>query len=176
MAAKPCLYGYAFVSNNWKGNTMTYKSFDSEIWFPEIDALALYLDIDANDIERSKHDDLTLEADGGEYMVLTDSEADDRANEAIVQSLWAFNSSFILEQCGLPLELEDMFKAWQSKECEGCNDAMEKLIDKCCGLSDFCRAAIAADGRGHFLSQYDGNEIEQKVEETQETMYIYRTN
>ncbi len=39
---------------------------------------------------------------------------------------------------------------------------------------EFVSQAISADGRGHFLNTYDGNENEQTIEGT--TFYIYRMN
>lgn len=48
---------------------MTYRALDNSYEFPEIAALARYLDIDAQDIERSSYDDNILEAEGCEYLV-----------------------------------------------------------------------------------------------------------
>jgi hypothetical protein len=39
-------------------------------------------------------------------------------------------------------------------------------------MDDFVDDAIGADGRGHFLSHYDGNEVEDR----ESGLYIYRTN
>jgi hypothetical protein len=59
----------------------------------------------------------------------------------------------------------------QSKKCEGANDAILALIEKTDGgLDGFVEEAISADGRGHFLSSYDGNENHESG------FYIYRTN
>jgi hypothetical protein len=44
------------------------------------------------------------------------------------------------------------------------------LVEKSGKFNDFADEAISADGRGHFLSGYDGNENEQ------DGFYIYRTN
>jgi len=51
--------------------------------------------------------------------------------------------------------------------CETANDAIFKLIKD---FNKFVQEAIATDGRGHFLSGYDGNENEQG------DFYLYRTN
>ena len=59
----------------------------------------------------------------------------------------------------------------QSKKCEGANDAILALIKKTDGgLDGFVEDAISADGRGHFLSSYDGDENEENG------FYIYRTS
>lgn len=105
-----------------------------------------------------------------EYAIGTDDEADEAAKEYIEQSLWAFNADFILEQCGLPLELSEAISAFTEKKCEGANDSIQKLIERTCGLDSFCRAAIRADGRGHFLASYDSTENEM------DGFYVYRIN
>lgn len=42
------------------------------------------------------------------------------------------------------------------------------------GFDEFAKAAIQSDGRGHFISSYDGKEYEEKIENT--FYYIYRTD
>lgn len=106
----------------------------------------------------------------GDYLVLTDEEADEKVKEYIKESVWAFNASFLSSETGLP---EDMFTAVQP-QCESANDAVLQCIEQSCGLDEFVESAVSADGRGHFLSSYDGNEIEVNTEE--ETLYIYRIN
>jgi len=86
--------------------------------------------------------------------VLTDEEADKKAKERILDSVWAFNASFIACEIGKP-ELEEMIQGYQEAKCEGANDAILRLIDD---TDEFCDSAISANGRGHFLSGYDGNE------------------
>ena len=100
------------------------------------------------------------------YSVYTDNEADEAVKEYIKESVWAFNAEFI---CGYGSPLVPMVKAYQEKECEGANDAILELITD---LDDFVQRAISADGRGHFLSSYDGEENEETV--NSETYYIYR--
>jgi hypothetical protein len=62
----------------------------------------------------------------------------------------------------------------QAKLCEGANDFILSLIEKCTSIEDFAQAAASADGRGHFLARYDGNENEETV--MGKTFYIYRNN
>ncbi len=92
--------------------------------------------------------------DGGEYLVLTDSEADDRAAEYIKDSLWAFNADFLSDVTNLDASI---FTALQP-QCESANEAVTALVKATCGLDSFIKAAISADGRGHFMSSYDGEE------------------
>ena len=154
-------------------------------------ALSRHLDYDI--------DKITEETDGNfgvgteEYLVLTDDEANTKTEESIKDSIWAFNASFILDECELPSELEECIQGFQEKECEGANDALLALVEKCCGLDDFVKAAINADSRAHFMNTYDDEENqieleapkdEKEAEEFYEqsdgaetiTLYIYRTN
>lgn len=145
-------------------------------------ALAAFLQVEAADIEQSAMDDNFFECDGAEYLVLTDEEADTACLADIKNTLWAFNASFILSECGLPLELDDAITAFQVKECESANDALLALVEKCTTLTKFSDAAISADGRGHFLAGYDGAEYESPAftidgaDVKRGFFFIYRTN
>ena len=101
--------------------------------------------------------------DGMEYLVLTDEEADEQARADIECSLWAFNAEFILDCCGLDSDpnVAKSLRKMQEVSCEGCNDFIRALVDGTCGIEEFAEQAILADGRGHFLSSYDGEEEEQ---------------
>ncbi len=130
-------------------------------------ALDKFLGEDESDISESSYDDSLFEVGSREYLVLTDDEADRRAADYIKDSLWAFNSSFLSSYCDLP---EEMFKAIQDK-CESGNDAVLQCVERAeGGLEGFIKEAISADGRGHFMSSYDGEENEQG------DFYIYRVN
>lgn len=165
-----------------------------------IEALAQFLGCGTDELNVSSYDDKRIECGSQEYLVCTDSEADDKARREIKESLWAFNADFILSECGLDLSGAKSLKTMQEKSCEGANDFTLSLVEKCCGLQRFVDAAISADGRGHFLASYDSEENEvtieiqtQKTNRTQtegevesnlqnwtegtdETFYIYRVN
>ena len=133
---------------------------------PRVMALSKYLDLalepnityESNDIYSFGHE---------EYMILTDDEADEKVAEYIKETVWAFNPSFLSCHSGID---EDVFKLLQEK-CESANEAILKLIKD---FDHFVEDAIASDGRGHFLSGYDGEENDH--EHDNETYYIYRTN
>ena len=127
----------------------------------KVKALAKYLECKPSDI---------TDRDFENYLVLTDEEADEKATENIKDSLWAFNAAFILSECGLDMSGVESLKQMQEKSCESANDFILSLVEKTCGLNSFIKAAISADGRGHFLSSYDGNENESGE------YFIYRTN
>jgi hypothetical protein len=113
------------------------------------------------------------EAAGGEYLVLTEDEADWLAAERIKDNLWAFNAEFISSHTkhGLDDDQIEAFKQMQGKLCENANSIVEALI---VDLDQFIADAIRCDGRGHFISSYDGEEHE--VGEKVVEFYIYQTN
>ena len=122
------------------------------------EAIAKFLECEVDDL-REEGNFYGLDVFDG-YAVATDDEADQACKENIKDSVWAFNASFILDECGLDFSGEDSLKAMQEKSCESANDFILSLIEKTCGLDSFVEAAISADGRGHFLSSYDGQEVE----------------
>ena len=137
-----------------------------------IDVLDITLD-EINDVATSIYDDNQIETGEGEYLVLTESEANELAKDTIKESAWAFNADFIIAHSNA-LDHDDASNeiiAAIKEQCESGNNAMLKLIDD---VDEFIEAAIAADGRGHFLSGYDGEELELCVAGT--WYFIYRTN
>lgn len=127
-------------------------------------------------------DEVDADDEVGGYIALTDAEADEKAAENIKESLWAFNASFILSECGLDQSGEKSLRAMQEKSCESANDFILSLVEKCTSLEDFTSSAISADGRAHFLNTYDGNENEQRTDvfgkndTADKLFYIYRIN
>ena len=125
-------------------------------------AVAKLWDCDYDDVRSRKHDYYGLEVfscGSKEWAIGTDSECDDAVKEAIKDSLWAFNSDFIASTCGIP-GLDASLTDFQRKSCESANPVILALVEKTCGLDEFVEQAVSADGRGHFLSRYDGEEQE----------------
>lgn len=113
------------------------------------------------------------DSEHGNHMVLTDEEADRKAREYILETAWAFNPSWLSSFTGFD---EDIFKAIQENgKCESNNSAILALIEN---EDEFVSQAIRDDGRGHFITSYDGNENEETVTDPEtnerETFYIYR--
>ena len=133
----------------------------------KIEALAKFLEIGIEDITETDWD--TLEADGSEFLVLTDEEADAKAYSEIEESLWSFNADFIIDMCGFSGG-EKSLTAMQRESCEDCNEFIKAMIEGTCTLDIFVQSAIETDGRGHFISGYDGEEVEQ------DEYFIYRVN
>lgn len=126
------------------------------------------LGIDADDIEQSTYDEHQFDADGAGYLVLTDAEADEAVTERIREDLWAFNPSFLAGETGID---QDVYEAIANNgKCESNNDAIYSLVKSTCGLESLVAEAVATDGRGHFMSSYDGEENEEG------DYYVYRTN
>lgn len=99
------------------------------------------------------------------YLVYTDNEADHAVREYIEGMTWAFSTSFLQAHTGVDSE------AILTKQAvgEGANDSIKAMIKD---FDAFVDAAVSNDGRGPFLSPYDGNEITVKVDRT--VYYIYR--
>ena len=142
---------------------------DTVIKKTKLKTIKQYLDCNINDLDW--HD---WGSDGTEfllghkgYLVLTDEEADQAVEDYIKDSVWAFNPSFLSSHSGID---EGVFKLLQDK-CESANEAVLKLIKD---FDEFVEDAVGTDGRGHFLSSYDGEENDH--EHDNETYYIYRTN
>lgn len=102
---------------------------------------------------------IVIEYDGGEYAIaMDDEEADSACKEYITGALWAFNEFFLTEMTGIDLKV--FVALSQSNLCEAANDAILALVEKTCGIDELVAAAIDADGRGHFLACWDGEELE----------------
>ena len=123
----------------------------------KITALARFVGCEIEDVKDEKD---YFTADGHEYVVFTDEEADEACADYIRESVWAFRPTFIAHNSkhGWSQDLEDSIAAIQAKQCESANAAIEAII---ADMDSFIEDAIRADGRGHFLSSYDGEENEE---------------
>ena len=139
---------------------------------PKLAALATYLECDAADLTLERHDHYGLAVysiGSAEYAIGDDSQADEAAENYISDTLWAFRASFVLSFCKIRGErAEKAFEKMQSELCEDANEIVLAMIGD--NVARFVSQAISADGRGHFLSGYDGDENEQ------DGFYIYRIN
>lgn len=124
-------------------------------------ALARHLEIKLSDLSK-EHED---------YLVLTDSEADEKAKDYVLETVWTFNASFLSAHLkdGVDQDVVELIQANGKRESN--NEAILSLIDD---VDHFVNDAIRCDGRGHFLASYDNEEYEVKVGRS--TYYIYRTN
>ncbi len=137
----------------------------------KIEALIKHLDVspdEFSDVEESRYSVSHFEYGNQAYEVLTEDEAEQAASDAIKESLWAFNADFLSGETGLDSQVFEEIQ--KNDRCESNNPAIASIIVGTCGMDVFVQSAISADGRGHFLSTYDGEENE--VGE----FFIYRTN
>ena len=140
-----------------------------------IKALADFLEVETDEITENDWETNAFDCKNETYLVLTDKEANDKAQEEITECLWAFNADFIIEHCSTyedmdTYEFQSAVKSLrkaQENECENLNPLVKALISN---IDEFVDDAIDADGRGHFVSRYDGEENEQ------DGFYIYRVD
>jgi hypothetical protein len=138
-----------------------------------ITVLAKHLGLCADDLKQTvtveKYDDCVLEHDSkGTFLVLTESEANERAHVSILNSLWAFKTDFLQAYARKGVQMSAL-EDFCNKECENANETIAALIED---IDEFVAAAIRTDGCGHFLSPYDGKEHEVKVGHGR--WYVYR--
>ncbi len=131
--------------------------------------LASFLSVDVEGVQEASYGTNTYDADGGEWLVLTDDEADEAAREYIRESVWAFRPEFLAGYVPEGIDA-DTLQAIQGERCEDANAPILALIEAGSRFEDFAADAIGADGRGHFLAQYDGDEHEAGE------LFVYRTN
>jgi hypothetical protein len=111
-----------------------------------------------------------FECNGETYLVLTDEEADAATAQAIEESLWAFNASFLAAY--MPEGIgEEEINSIRGDRCEDANEVMIALVNAGRGLKTLVNDAIGSDGRGHFLNHYDSEENESECGD----YYFYRT-
>lgn len=141
----------------------------------KIEMLAKFLECEVDDLKES-YSENRFEYGNQEYLVVNEDEREEEVKEYIRESLWAFNANFILnnskisDQAGNKVE-----KALKKMQEELCEDANELVFALLTDFDDFVEEAVSADGYGHFLSQYDGEENEVQDKEGN-WYYIYRTN
>ena len=118
-----------------------------------------------------EYEDGRYEIDGVDYLVLTDSEADEKVEEYVENTLWAFSPNFLSSVTGVD---ESVFEAIQDNgRCEDNNGAIMSILYATeTSISEVAGEAISWDGRGTFLSSYNGEEIEVYVDG--EYYYCYR--
>jgi hypothetical protein len=116
---------------------------------PRARALASHLEIAV--------DEASELIESGDYLVLTDKEADSKARECILESVWAFTPAFLAAHLKEGVSVDVVTAIQGNGKCEDNNTALLSLIGD---VDHFVDDAISSDGRGHLMSFYDGEEIE----------------
>lgn len=141
------------------------------------EALAVFLNCEATDLEQANYDANLFEHGVESYLVLDEEEVDQYVKDRILDDLWAFNAEFILSHSRIEADEDNEAKILkalvmvQEKLCESATPLIRALLEN---EGEFIEDAIEADGRGHFLSGYDGKE--EKIVFAEELFYIYRQN
>ena len=122
-------------------------------------------------------DRVALEAhfadEAGDWLVCTNESADKVAREYILEGVWAFNMWFLRDH--FSCELSDRAVKALEKVCSDlCEDANPLFLDLIKDHDAFVNDAIMTDGRGHFISHYDGQEV--CVPKNGKVFFAYRTN
>ena len=145
-----------------------------------IKILSEYLEEDIEDFEVCDYDAQMIEGSGGEYLVLTDIEADNRAYDRMRDTLWAFNASFLWGYVDNPnIDVPHIKKVQELYE--DANPILEALIGSTEDLESMFDDAMGNDGRGYYVASYDHDEIEVQYAcpdcgNKREYVYIYRVN
>lgn len=143
-------------------------------------ALAELLECELDAIEEHYRGNL-YSFQGEEYLVCTDEEAEKAVEDKILENLHTFEAEFILDNSKLDLGINMTDRQW--KACIKAVETIQRdheddvnplflalLVDP----SKFVENAVQLDGRGHFLSGYDGEERQVMIRE--QPIYIYRQN
>ncbi|EOO11440.1 hypothetical protein [Bacillus cereus] len=104
--------------------------------------------------------------ESNEILVVDEEQRSAMVKEEILQSVWAFNPTFVTENLKDEIcdelssyeleQLRDSIKDMQEKMCEGCNVVIKSMID----IDTFIENAIHSDGHGHFLNKENGEEYQ----------------
>jgi Mg2+ and Co2+ transporter CorA len=136
-----------------------------------------YPEVTSEDISEG-YNESNFEVFKKEYNIFTEEEREKAVTEYIKESIWAFNADFIMRNSRIEWnnnkefkQIEKALQEMQEKLCESANPLILALIDD---LDSFVYAATSADGYGNFLSSYDSNENEERIND--QLFYIYRQN
>lgn len=127
----------------------------------QVAALAIHLGVDPKSIEETRHSSDTFECEHepGEYRVLTESERERAANEALESHI---------DDC-----IFGNLRGEYGKK-GGMMANMLNTLERYFDRASWKRDALISDGYGHTLSGHDGQEHEVKIGDT--WYFIYRVN
>ena len=163
------------VLNADEFNTLLGKAID-KVDLDDNRALVLLAWLRVNESNNYEPDDIvnaddnTFDVGSFQYRVLDEEEANGVCCNYIEETLWAFTPSFLSYMTNLP---EEVFQ-FLSEKCEDANDPILRIVKSTCGIDKLVNEAICADGRGHFIASYDGEENE--FVGGGRYFYIYRVN
>lgn len=123
--------------------------------------------------------EMFCEGDEQEFLICDKGGREIEVRDYIRESLWAFNTRFILDHSNIKYsnikcyanEVVKEFQKMQEVLCESANELVYAMIKD---FDQFVQDAVKSDGYGHFLSPYDGKEHEVII--FGRTFYVYRIN
>lgn len=104
-----------------------------------------------------------------DFNICTDDQADRECGDNIRESICFFNTSFLISHAKENVTSE-CFNSLK-EHYESANGSIRELIKD---FEYLVEDAISQDGRGHFLSHYDGEEIE--LIDGDNILFAYRIN
>ncbi len=128
-------------------------------------AAAQIIECDTDEINKESYDHYGLDiftACGEEYAIGLPEEADEAVKQHIRDSLWTFKAEMILahSKAGTSKNIIKAIEEMQVKLCEDANEIVYCMIED---IDEFVNDVVKADGRGAFLSSYDGEEHEIEI-------------
>lgn len=90
----------------------------------------------------------------------------------IEETLFAFNTDFIVSHAAIELDYEGQqaLALLQEEFCESANPIIKAMLKD---FDEFIESAVSVDGLGHFLARYDGEEHE-VMDEEGNAFYLYQ--
>ena len=152
------------------------QKFLERVDYQNINLKCSYLSNSKNNDNANYFDETTTQET---YLILTEEEADKKTKEEILNSLWLFSPDFLVDYINYDYNSTEERKALilglltiQNNLYENANKIIKILVKD--NLEDLIRDAIESDGRGAFLSMYNGKEEDITDPDTKEIYYIYR--
>lgn len=152
------------------------KKFLERVDYKNINLECSYLSNSKNNDNANYFDETTTQET---YLILTEEEADKKAKEEILNSLWIFNPDFLVDYINYDYNSTEEQEALilgirtiQNNLYENANEIIKILVKD--NLEDLISDAIEEDGRGAFLSMYNGEEADIIDPDTKTIYYIYR--
>lgn len=102
------------------------------------------------------------------YLVLTDGEATQAAENAVQEKLWLITLESLFAYFDIEAYPADLLGKVKTKEIRQANEEIKKLIYHTCGLEPLRKRMLSYGNRKNLLADYDQTEYEQ------DGFYIYR--
>jgi hypothetical protein len=136
------------------------------------EALARFLAVDPDALRESKgtlyHYKAFFHGSDAAYLVLSDSEANDAAANAVQEKLWFICLETLFAYFDIDSYPSDLLGKIKTHEIRQANDEIRKLIYNTCGMEVLKNRIIGWGNRKNLLADYDQTEHEQ------DGFFIYR--